>query len=352
MRQWQEVQEVPREEQLKAASSIQRFSREPVLSRWLAGGHVQTILGHLLPCAAPRMEEIPNAREVRVATEDGEELLVHEIPPRDEKTEGVQVLLLHGLSGDANADYMRRTVARLRSTGHGIWSVNHRGCGAGKGLAYRPYHAGKTEDLQALLRASRDRFPARRIVVIGFSLGANLALLHAAQDHELQPDGIVAVSPPVDIERATLDLGRGLGRLYQLRFLLRLRRAVAERVAAGRTRRAYRIRPFASLLEFDDTFTAPECGFEDGRDYYRRASSAPHLARVGCPTALITAADDPFVDARVYEDLTLSPSILLHVVASGGHVGYLERIDGRWQHWIDDAIEHYVAELCSTTARG
>jgi predicted alpha/beta-fold hydrolase len=97
-----------------------------------------------------------------------------------------------------------------------------------------------------------------------------------------------------------------------------------------------------SLCEFDDAVTAPDCGFADGRDYYTRCSSGPGLATLEVPTVILTAADDPFVDAGVLERLPLPPNVLLHVEPTGGHVGYIES-GGR--RWLDGALLHYVEQL-------
>lgn len=313
---------------------------------WARGGHPQTILAHLLPSRAPRLESVAGTASREIALPDGDRLVAWTRPG----TSGVRVILMHGLSGDANADYMRRAAAALSAEGHGIWAVNHRGCGEGAGLAREPYHSGKTEDLSAILEASRREAPELRQVVVGFSLSANLALLHAARHESPPADGIVAVNPPVDIEATSVAIGRGLSRVYERRFLWRIRRAVAERQAAGLTKGTYDLPWSLSLLEFDDRFTAPECGFENGLDYYRRCSSLPRLPAVETPSVLITSEDDPFVDPASLRVAPRSPHVFLHLEPSGGHVGYLARGAGArpWNRWLDGALVHYVRQL--TTA--
>jgi len=240
---------------------------------------------------------------------------------------------------------MRRTAAVLGARGHEGWMVNHRGCGAGAGLATRPYHSGRTEDLRAVLAASRAQAPGLVHLVVGFSLSGNAALLSAAQGLDAQPDGIVAVNPPVDLERTSVDIGRGLSRLYELRFIQRLRRAVAARERNGHASRRYDIPRSTSLIEFDDLFTAPECGFESGLDYYRKCSCGPRLAQVDVPAVIVAAADDPFVDPAGYEELVRGSRVQLHLEPVGGHMGYLARAGLGWRRWLDGAVAHYVEEL-------
>ena len=196
---------------------------------WARGGHAQTLLGHLLPAPGPRTRALPGARRRELELADGDRLAFLDVPGRS----GVRVHLFHGLSGDVDAEYMRRTASALAGAGHGVWSVNHRGCGEGAGLAARPYHSGKTEDLQAVLALSREEAPHLAHLAIGFSLSANIALLYAARAIAPALDGLIAVNPPADLRRASVDVGRGLSRLYELRFTWRLRRALRARERAG-----------------------------------------------------------------------------------------------------------------------
>ncbi len=313
---------------------------------WGRGGHAQTLLAHMLPSPGAPIEPRTGWTRRTVELEDGEALSVFTRPG----TSGVRVHLLHGLSGDVASDYMRRAAFALAARGHEVWAVNHRGCGAGRQLATKPYHSGRVDDLQDVLRASRAQAPELVHVVLGFSLSGNIALLQAGRGLAPLPDAILAVNPPVDLERASIDIHRGFNRVYEARFMLRLGRAVRERnrlrAARGQAASALRRVPFGmSLCEFDDAYTAPEAGFADGRDYYRRASSGPHLARIETPTVILSAADDPFVDPSALRDLPRSAAVHLHLEPTGGHVGYLSRRGLGCTRWLEGALIHYVDEL-------
>ncbi len=314
----------------------------PCRPPWFArGGHAQTMWGHLLPSMAPKVSTNPDSRRVEVVLEDGERLAVRALPG----TSGVRVHLFHGLSGDVDSDYMRRATAALTARGHAVWCANHRGCGEGRGLAGRPYHSGSAGDVAAVLAASFDDDPTASHVAIGFSLSGNALLLAAARGLVSHLAGLVAVNPPVDIARASRDIRRGLSRLYELRFVHRLRAAIAQRERDGLARRRYAIPRTASLCEFDDLYTAPEAGFADGADYYRRCSSLPLLAQIAVPGVILTAADDPFVDPRVFGGAAIAPGLTLHVEPNGGHVAYLERRGAFACRWLDGALVHYVESL-------
>lgn len=321
--------------------SLPRYPRPCRPPPWARGGHAQTLWAHVLPVRAAPLSARPGAERREIALGDGDRLVVHALAG----TSGVRVHLFHGLSGDADSDYVRRTAAALVARGHSVWAANHRGCGAGRGLAARPYHSGSSADLAAVLAASRAEAPGLVHLALGFSLSGNAALLMAAEGRAPWLCGLIAVNPPVDLARAAQDIHRGLCRLYELRFLWRLRRAVRERERDGLARRPHDIPLRASLREFDELYTAPEGGFADAADYYARCSAGPRLAEVTTPGVILAAADDPFVAPEAYAGLALPASLLLHVEECGGHVAYLERHGVGARHWLDGALVHYVEAL-------
>ncbi len=90
----------------------------------------------------------------------------------------------------------------------------------------------------------------------------------------------VAVSTPLDLTAAGLDIDRGLNRIYAWHFLWTLKpksRELARRYPSkldqDRVRRVY------SMYEFDNTVTAPLHGFAGTLDYWKRGFCKPWLAR-------------------------------------------------------------------------
>lgn len=272
-----------------------------------------------------------------ILLKDGDRLVALATPG----SSGVRVHLFHGLSGDVDSDYVRRAAASASARGHGVWAVNHRGCGDGRGLARKPYHSGRSDDLRAVLQASREDAPELLRVVIGFSMSGNIALLHAAEPDSLA-DAVIAVNPVVDLANASKRISQGFSRLYELRFVNRLRADLRERQRLGLIPAEHQVSSTATLRNFDDRITAPLGGFRDADDYYERCSSLRRLEKVGRPTVVIAAADDPFLDAELFATVRLASSIFLHIEEHGGHLGFLGR---RMERWIDGALEHYTDEL-------
>ena len=308
---------------------------------WARSGHGQTILSHLLPTRAPALD--PNQDRVTVhdvPLEDGDRLRAFHHPG----TTDVLVMIFHGLSGDSSADYVRLAIGAARRSGHSVLAVNHRGCGAGRGLARGLYHSGRGDDLGAVCAYAREHLPESRRLIVGFSLSGNALLLNLQRRDWEQPDAGIAINPPVHLEHCSERISSGVNRVYDQRFVRRCTRLLRERVEDGLLPRDYAIPKVATLWEFDERVTAPLGGFADARDYYARCSTWQGFEAIERPVVLLTAADDPFVPVEDFEGARKAPCVHLHVEPTGGHVGYLEGIAGRLgaRKWLSGALEHYL----------
>ncbi len=308
---------------------------------WARGGHAQTLMAHFLRSEAAAL---PWER-LSLVLADGDTLKVR----LARGSSGRVIYLFHGLGGDADRDYMRRAAARFHGLGDAVIAVNHRGAGEGRGLARRPYHSGAIDDAATVFDMGRRYFPKARHLAIGYSLSANILLLLLGKDADgglAKPDAVLAVNPPVDLDACSLRMGRGLNRLYDLRFMRLLRREVDARWQAGLLNERVRFPALATLRDFDDLYTAPAGGFRDKSDYYDRCSSGPHLAAIRLPAVILSAEDDPIAPAADIRRFRRSAAVHLHVEPSGGHVGYLARDVPGWR-WLEGALEHFAASLTS-----
>lgn len=322
-----------------------RLALPPIPCRapwWAASGHLQTILGNYLPGASPGHPSSP----FRIPLPDGDQLTGRHYPGET----NILTLVFHGLGGDDQAHYVRRTVALARALGHHVWTVNHRGCGEGRGLARKPYHSGSGDDLGAAFAAARERHPNLRQLAVAYSLSANALLLNLGgglPQPAAQPDVAIAVNPPVDLGACSQTIHRGLSRLYELRFIKRCRRAIRERVADGLIPDIYRTAPLMSLREFDDAYTTKAGGFRDADDYYARCSARHHLSKITVPTVILMAKDDPFIPWQHAVESHPSVAVHLHVEDRGGHMGYLSR-DLPGHRWLPYAVAHYAKALLNS----
>lgn len=313
---------------------------------WARGPHAQTILAHFAPSPWPELSPGRDGVTAHdVPLPDGDRLRVLHRPGAS----GTRVVLFHGLSGDSGSDYVRLAAAAAAARGHAVLAVNHRGCGPGRGLARGMYHSGRGDDCGEVIAWARRELPAARHLALGFSLSGNalLHLLSGGGPEAHWPEGTLAINPPVDLRACSLALMQGVNRLYQLRFVRRCTRAIEERAADGVLPAGFEVPRVRTLWEFDERVTAPLGGFADAEDYYRRCSTRERIERIERPTAILHAADDPFVPRSAFEGLRTSPAVALHLERRGGHVGYLTSDATRLvaRRWLPVAIDHYLDAL-------
>jgi predicted alpha/beta-fold hydrolase len=308
---------------------------------FLGNPHVQTLLGALLP--GPRF--LHATREQTVNLPDGDQLLLHDSIPAGWREGGRIALLIHGLGGCHRSAHVQR-LARLLTGRHvRVVRIDLRGVGRGMALARRPYHGGLSADVRAALAAMHQWSPRSPLVVVGLSLGGNLALKlagEAANDPVPGLERVVALSPPIDFARCAALLAQPRNRLYERYYLRHLLAQLRqrERFFPGVPPVAFPHRMTMRL--FDDLFTAPTWGFTGADDYYRQASSLPLLKRIAIPSLVLTARDDPFIAVRPFEELPRVSSLRVAILDRGGHVGFIGRDGAGGIRWAERRVAEWV----------
>jgi uncharacterized protein len=295
---------------------------------WLRSGNLQTIIGS--------WGFVPAERAVRhlVTLADGDQVVVHDDQPPTWRAGDRTALLVHGLCGSHRSGYLVRIAAKLNAAGVRTFRLDMRGCGAGRALARHPYHSGRSEDLAAALTAIAVWCPGSPTALVAFSLGANAALKLLGECGDRPPghlDRAIAVCPPVDLAACVRSLARYPARIYD-RFFTGM---LLEQVHASPTLSEHAARIFARhrptrLVEFDDAFTAPLCGFGDAATYYRRCSAGPLLPDIRVPTTILAAVDDPIVPITPLRAGISGTSLAFVAPPHGGHLGFIASDTRRW----------------------
>jgi predicted alpha/beta-fold hydrolase len=308
-----------------------------VPARGLRAGHAQTLAAYFLGGGLPPHRATAHA----VALDDGDQIVIHDDVPPGWRDGDRIALLLHGLAGCHRSPYMRRIAGKLNVRGVRSFRMDMRTAGAGRALAKQPYHGGRSPDVRAALQWLAERFPDSPVGVAGFSLGGNVALRVAGEARERASgnlDRVAAVCPPVDLGECVRSLDGPLQRPYDRWFARILHRDIQDWWA--KVPDAPRIefpRMPRRVLEIDELFTAPLCGFKSADDYYEKASSLPLLPAIAIPTFILAAADDPLAPPGPLSTAPLSPFVRRTITRHGGHMGYLGRRgrdpDRRWMDW-------------------
>ena len=292
--------------------------------RWLAGAHVQTLVGKFL-----RPAPLGMLTTERTETPDGDFLDMAWMPETDPAAP--LVLVLHGLEGHTRRGYMVQTFLTLADHGLRAVGLNFRGCSGESNRAPRFYHSGETEDVGFVLGLLRERFPTRPIMAIGFSLGGNILLKYLGEQGTKNAAAVsaaVAISVPYDLSAGadTLERGRmnGIYAGYFLRSLVAKVRAKKEILANILDLDV--VLASSTIRDFDDAATSKLHGFAGAEDYYRKSSSSRFIQSIRIPTLLLHSRDDPFLPAAALplSAIEANPFLTLVLTERGGHVGFFE----------------------------
>lgn len=309
------------------------------------GGHAQTIASHYWRRPLDTVEFPVTRRLYR--TEPKVEVLVESQRPRG-AARG-ELVMVHGLEGSGEAGYMRGLSQAALDAGFAAHRFHMRTCGGTEHLCPTLYHSGLTSDLLSVLRemAAEGLGP---VFLAGFSLGGNVVLKLAGELGEDAPAlfrGVCAVSTPIDLAASCDRLAKWDNRLYEWRFVRRMRRRLS---ATGR----YQPEDFVgvrSVRDMDNRITAPGFGFRDALDYYQSQSAGLYLDNIRVPALLIQAQDDPIIPFESYHHPAFgtNPNLTLLAPDHGGHVGFVAR--GNPRFWAEAAIIEWISfEIQGTKA--
>jgi predicted alpha/beta-fold hydrolase len=284
------------------------------------------------------------ATERLVALPDGDRMALHETCPARWRDGDPIAILVHGLGGCHASMHLVRQAHRLLRRGVRVVRLDLRGVGRGEFLARSTYNAACSEDVRVAAEAVSRDHPKSPLILIGFSLGGNIALKLAGEavDRPLPClRRVVAVSPPIDMVKCAAMLALRRNRLYDRYYVRMLTRQVRkhDRHFPGLPR--VRFPHGLTMRQFDEMYTAPRGGFADAMDYYQRASSLPLIARIEVPTYILTARDDPFIAAESFEGLR-GKNLDVEIADRGGHMGFLGDDGAGGIRWAERRVEAWL----------
>ncbi len=309
-------------------SSLTEFSPPS----WLSGPHRQTIAGSLLR-RAPRL----NWKRQYLMSAHGDSLSV-DILPSSTGPARKRLLILHGLTGNSHSSPVPQIARQASTQGVESWALNFRGADGFAPEIPRLYHAGCSDDLEAVVACLPDDLPW---CFVGFSLGGNVLLKWLGESPERQLPGLKAmtVSCPFDLAQCARNLESDpINRVYRW-VLMRKLKSLAHRFALRHPQVADldAIAKMRTFHDIDNDLIAPLHGFQSAQDYWHRCSSARVLLKIRTPTLIVHALDDPFLpDVPQVRNSHLDWLL----TSTGGHLGF---IDGRRKDWLVHCVTRYAA---------
>ena len=310
---------------------------------WVPGPHAQTLWGKFA-----RRSASPPTQLVRWTTPDDDfvDVLRLDAPP-----ERPRLFLLHGLEGTVHSHYVGGLLEMAHQRGWGADMLIFRGCGEELNRTARFYHSGETSDTDFAINRVLEEFPESPLVLCGVSLGGNVLLKWLGEQGHSLPDRVraaAALSVPFDLERGSRYISRGFSRIYERHFLRTLHRKADEKLTQfpGLFDRDAMLRA-KTLYEFDNIVTGPVHGFRDAHDYYTQSSSLRFLSRITRPTLLLSAKDDPFLPAKVLDEVAEiareNSCLTLEFTTRGGHVGFVAGPPWHPEYYAERRIGEFLA---------
>jgi uncharacterized protein len=162
---------------------------------------------------------------------------------------------------------VRASAYGLLAAGFAVARVDLRGAGRSGQTSAGLYHAGRTDDLRAVLRCLADE--AATVAPVGFSLGGNLTLKLLGEPL----DGIpvvagAAISAPLDLALGTEHLSKVTFGAYERYLIAQMRRDATRQGSAVTAAERTRLARVRAILDFDNAITAPRNGWRDATEYY------------------------------------------------------------------------------------
>lgn len=272
----------------------------------------------------PARRELIGGERLLLSMPDGDRLAARLDRPSSPSRRPL-IVLVHGLTGTETSINIVNTARQLVREGWSVLRINLRGSAVSRPTSTGRYHAGLTDDLAEALRQLPEALLSQNIVLVGHSLGGNLVLKFIGEGwRDLPVVGAVAVSTPIDLAAASIQIQAPRNILYHRHLLSALKReAIAPNAAITGEQRAT-IAAVRSICEFDDRFVAPCFGYRDAEDYYEQNSARHFLQSVDRPALVVHAMDDPWIPAASYAviDWTRLSNVETAFSPRGGHLGF------------------------------
>ena len=336
-------------------------------NRWMSNRHLQT----LWPSTFRQLNPIPFERHTVITPDKDIVYLdcVGDSPFKDQngdlkshnKPPTPLVLMLHGLTGSSESNYIRGLQIAIDNRGWRSVTLNFRGCIEHPNLKAHSYHSGQTGDLDYVYTQIREREPDTPIAVIGFSLGGNMVLKWMGQSKKpLSIFAACVVSVPFELDKCANTLNKGFSKLYQKHLVDGLRESYVLKKDYLRSQshidELNRLEALADMSkmktfwQFDHQVTAVLNGFDSVNHYYNESSSRQYIKHIKVPTLMIQAEDDPFLcKSAIPTNQDLSSYTVLELSKQGGHVGFIGgRNSGSSAYWLDQRIPEFLQQLLNT----
>lgn len=307
---------------------------------WHVEGHSQTIL----PAVFRRIPPVPYQRE-RIVTDDDDFLDLDWIRTGSDRL----IVITHGLEGSSDSQYVRGMARLFGGEGWDVLAWNCRSCSGEMNRQFSMYHHGEITDLHRVIMHALHTGAYPKIVLCGFSMGANITMKYLGVHGDQAPGQIVGAavfSAPCDLGEGADALDLPMNRVYKTRFLRKLVAKLEEknRRFPGRLDME-KMKAVRRWRDFDEWFSAPMCGYSSAAAFYEDASPVNFIPGIRRPTLLISALNDPILTPKCFPTALARDHryFTLELPQKGGHCGF--SVKGSPHSWAEIRTLQWVKNL-------
>lgn len=305
----------------------------------LGNKHSQTLYS-----ACIRQPSGINYKRERIVTPDGDFLDLDWSKVNSKKL----VVLSHGLEGSSQSSYILGMTKALNSAGFDTLAWNYRGCSGEANQTIKMYHSGATYDLDTICKHIEQNCDYKNVILMGFSLGANLTLLYLSENRQTLKESLataVVFSAPCDLASSTRKMREGIGKFYEKHFISSLKNKVL--IKSKLFPEKLDLSNFEAVKtfeDFDNRYIATIHGFKDAKDYWEKCSSLYKLQKINAPTLIVSALDDPILGKECYpfEIAKSHNSIFLETPRRGGHNGFISKAGRNSGIWSEQRAIQFI----------
>jgi len=317
---------------------------------WCFESRLQTVFASVLRTSIPQLQYKREAISLSDGGEVSLDWMESTAPFEGEEEFRPTIILLPGLTGDSNSNYLRTLVQQARKTGYRSVVFNNRGRGGIQLKTPRTYSAANFDDLHEVVCHINKKYPSSPLYAAGISLGGIILgnyLCNVGKDIKLRaamlisvvyniPDGCRSLEQPVLNLMLNRHLANSLKASVKAYTAMFGKKIDMDVVLRSRT-----------VREFDASYTSKMFGYEDVDAYYDAASLYTRLHNIAIPTLCLSAADDPFQPAASLpiESAKLSSNVAMVVTTRGGHIGFLEGFLPIGTTFLDRLFTEYITAL-------
>ncbi|XP_005807524.2 monoacylglycerol lipase ABHD2-B [Xiphophorus maculatus] len=347
---------------LKSCPMLSKQYIPPLL--WGKSGHLQTALYGKMgrvntptPCG---LRKFLPMQDGATATFD-----LFEALGKHSTGDDVTMVICPGIGNHSEKNYIRTFVDYSQRQGYRCAVLNHLGALPDMELTSpRMFTYGCTWEFGAMVAYIKRAFPQTQLVVVGFSLGGNIACKFLGENRSNQEQVLCCVSvcqgySALRAQETFLQWDQ-CRRLYNfvlagnMKKLILSHRGSLLNMTSSNIGDAdlNKLCAATSLMQIDDNIMRKFHGYNSLREYYEKESCVHYIHNVSVPLLLVNSSDDPLVHRSLlaipYRLAEKMPNVMFTLTEHGGHMGFFEGavLFPQPLTWMDKVIVEYTDAIC------